>query len=166
MTLIASPTGQFTAYWHPNLNRYFRQLSGYISTLPVKIAGDLLIFDGRVFEHHDLLHYEISLLDRITIGEDWVSGIHGICLPIFPDGPTVPEYGGLLDEARVAMHEWLTQPTLYQYLQTIELVYLVSAAAGESIRGVVSSFSQYSTLLRKCERIGDRADSICRSPIP
>lgn len=166
MTLIASPTGQFTAYWHPNLNRYFRQLSGYISTLPVKIAGDLLIFDGRVFEHHDLLHYEISLLDRITIGEDWVSGIHGICLPIFPDGPTVPEYDGLLDEARVAMHEWLTQPTLYQYLQTIELVYLVSAAAGESIRGVVSSFSQYSMLLRKCERIGDRADSIRRSPIP
>ena len=113
MTLIASPTGQFTAYWHPNLNRYFRQLSGYISTLPVKIAGDLLIFDGHVFEHHDLLHYEISLLDRITIGEDWVSGIHGICLPIFPDGPTVPEYDGLLDEGRVAMHEWLTQPTLY-----------------------------------------------------
>ena len=113
MTLITSPTGQFTAYWRPNLNGYFRQLSGYISTLPVEIAGDFLVFDGRVFEHHDLLHYEISLLDRIVIGNDRVSGIHGLCLPIFPDGPTVPEYDGLLDEARVAIHEWLTQPTPY-----------------------------------------------------
>lgn len=113
MTLIASPTGQFTSYWHPHLSPYLLQLSGYISTLPVEIAGDFLMFDGHVFEHHDLLHYEISLLDRITIGTDRISGIHGICLPMFPGGPRVPEYDGLLDEARVAMHEWLTQPTMY-----------------------------------------------------
>ena len=113
MTLITSPSGQFTAYWYPNLNLYLRQVCGYISTFPVKVQDDFLTIDGHILTHHDLLHYEISLLDRIAIGGDWVSGIHGIALAIFPDGPKRSEYDGLLDEARVAMHEWLTQPTLY-----------------------------------------------------
>lgn len=113
MTLIASPTGRFTAYWYPNLYLSLRRWFGYISTLPVKVSGEFLVFKQHVFAHHDLLHYEIALLDRIAIGEHSVSGLHGICLSLFPDGPTVPEYDGLLDEARVAMHEWLTQPTIY-----------------------------------------------------
>jgi hypothetical protein len=113
MTLILSPTGRFSAYWYPDLSLFLRKLFGYISTFPVQIADCFLTLDDHVFDHHDLLHYEISLLDRIRIGKDMVSGIHGVCLPFFPDGPTVSEYDGLLDEARVAMHEWLTRPTIY-----------------------------------------------------
>jgi hypothetical protein len=113
MTLIQSPTGQFMAYWYPTLNLRLIVLCGYTSTFPVQLSGEYLILNGYLFTYHDLLHYEISLLDRIQIGTDYVSGIHGICLPIFPGSPTVLEYDGLLDEARVAMHEWLTQRTIY-----------------------------------------------------
>jgi hypothetical protein len=113
MTLIQSPTGQFMAYWYPTLNLKLIVFCGYTSTFPVQLSGEYLILNGYLFTYHDLLHYEISLLDRIEIGTDYVSGIHGICLPIFPGGPTVSEYDGLLDEARVAMHEWLTQRTIY-----------------------------------------------------
>ncbi len=113
MNVLFSPTKQLGDYYYPDAPWYLRRCLGYWSTLPVYVDGKKLTLNGHVFEHHDLLHYEVSLLPRIFIGSVWVSGIHGICLPFFPVQPRASEYDGLLDELRVALHEWLTMPSVY-----------------------------------------------------
>jgi hypothetical protein len=119
MGVIIPPSGQFKPYAFPDLSLQVRLLFGYVSTLPVKVSGELLLLDEHVFEYHDLLHYEVSLLERIRIGQDMVSGIHGICLPIFPNVPKQSEYDGVLDEARVAFHEFLTRPSVYNTFKLV-----------------------------------------------
>ncbi|NJL10056.1 MAG: hypothetical protein HC908_07475, partial [Calothrix sp. SM1_7_51] len=48
-----------------------------------------------------------------------VSGIHGINSPVLHDFPIIEEYDGILDEARVAIHEWLTRPSIFNTLKFI-----------------------------------------------
>lgn len=62
---------------------------------------------------HDLYHLEVSKLERIQIGKYYVSGIHGINSPVFHSNPIKSEYPGLLDEVRVAYHEWITKTSIF-----------------------------------------------------
>ena len=74
---------------------------------------------GCWLEYHDLYHLEVACLERIQIGKYMVSGIHGLNIPMFHESPIVEEYGGLLDEVRVAFHEWLTRPSIFNTIKAI-----------------------------------------------
>lgn len=80
-----------------------------------------------MYNYHNLFHYELSLLERIQIGQDWVSGIHGFYSPMFHEQEITPEYEGILDEARLTMHEWLTRTSLFSTLKAFNwMISLVS----------------------------------------
>lgn len=88
------------------------------------ISWDLVYQDGKPlkirgyeYNYHNLFHYEISCLERIQIGRDLVSGIHGFYSPMFHDTVIEPEYDGILDEARLTIHEWLTRTSLFGTLK-------------------------------------------------
>lgn len=80
-----------------------------------------------VYNYHNLFHYEISNLDRVVMGEDRVSGIHGFYSPMFHDRNFEPEYNGMLDEARVAIHEWITRTSIFSTLKALNwIIWLAS----------------------------------------
>ena len=58
-------------------------------------------------------------MERILIGQDMVSGIHGFYSHMFHDAPIEPEYDGVLDEARLAIHEWMTRPSFYNTFKLV-----------------------------------------------
>lgn len=94
-----------------------RRILGYKSIETVIKNKDPLMIRNYCINYHDFYHIEISNLDRIKIGKDMVSGIHGINSPYFHDSPIVEEYHSSLDEARVAVHEWLTQTSIANTLK-------------------------------------------------
>lgn len=102
------------------LSKNYRAIkSSHIACDPVCIDGSPVIVRGYHICHHDLYHLEVSDLDRIKIGKSWVSGIHGINCPIFHDFYIEEEYDGILDEARVACHEWLTRTSWLNSLKIL-----------------------------------------------
>ena len=104
-----------------------RKILGCVSSEPVKLGNYMIKVRDCPLEYHDLYHLEVACLERILIGEHKVSGIHGLNLPMFHDSPIVVEYGGLLDEVRVAFHEWLTRPSIFNTIKAISwMVWLVS----------------------------------------
>lgn len=108
-------------------NLPFRKILGCISAERIQIENYRIKVRGYWLEYHDLYHLEVSCLERIQIGKHKVSGIHGLNVPLFHDSPIVPEYGGLLDEVRVAFHEWLTRPSIFNTMKAISwMVWLVS----------------------------------------
>lgn len=64
---------------------------GCISWDIVLIDGEPLKIRGYLYNYHNLFHYELSLLERIQIGQDWVSGIHGFYSPMFHEQEITPE---------------------------------------------------------------------------
>ena len=96
-----------------------RKILGCTSAKPIKLGDYLIKVRGHSLEYHDLYHLEVSCLERIQIGKHKVSGIHGINIPLFHDSPIVKEYSGLLDEVRVAFHEWLTRPSIFNTIKAI-----------------------------------------------
>ncbi|MEM8828047.1 MAG: hypothetical protein AAGE96_01655 [Cyanobacteria bacterium P01_G01_bin.19] len=78
-----------------------------------------LKINGHIFNYHNLFHYEVSHLARIMMGQNKVSGIHGFYSSMFHDCYFDPEYNGALDEARVAIHEWLTRTSIFSTLKAI-----------------------------------------------
>ncbi len=84
-----------------------------MSNDPVRIAGRMVKLRHHWLTYHDLYHFEVSRLDRIEIANEKVSGIHGFNSYTFHEKPIELEYDGALDEARVAVHEWLTRTSLY-----------------------------------------------------
>jgi hypothetical protein len=64
----------------------------------------------------------VSLLEPIQIGADVVTGIHGICLSFLVDADIKPMYDGLLDEARVGIHEWFTRPSIYNTFKLVSWI--------------------------------------------
>ncbi|WP_242048776.1 MULTISPECIES: hypothetical protein [Nostocaceae] len=48
-----------------------------------------------------------------------MSGIHGINSRVFHASPIKEEYDSFLDEARIAIHEWLTRPTAFSQLKLL-----------------------------------------------
>ncbi|MUL38832.1 hypothetical protein BWI75_21560 [Gloeocapsopsis sp. AAB1 = 1H9] len=96
-----------------------KKILGCISTEPIKVGDDVVKLRGYWLCYHDLYHIEVSCLQRIQIGKYKVSGIHGINSPVFHDSIIIPEYDGLLDEARVAFHEWLTRTSVFNTCKAI-----------------------------------------------
>ena len=96
-----------------------RKILGCVSPERVKLGNYMVKVRDCWLEYHDLYHLEVACLERILIGEHKVSGIHGLNLPMFHDSPIVVEYGGLLDEVRVAFHEWLTRPSIFNTIKAI-----------------------------------------------
>ena len=92
-------------FWINKIFKYTALDRAIINNSPVIVRGYYIC-------NHDLYHLEISHLERIQIGKEMVSGIHGINSPIFHDVPITEEYESFLDEARVAFHEWLTRTSL------------------------------------------------------
>ncbi len=86
---------------------------------PVRIAGYPLKLRGEFVNYHNLYHFEMSRLERILIGKDMVSGIHGFYSHMFHDAPIEIEYDGVLDEACLAVHEWMTRPSFYNTFKLI-----------------------------------------------
>jgi hypothetical protein len=113
MTVIPSCSRKFTGYWYPDLSFELKRFFGFLSSVPLEIDSYPLQLRGHKLDHHDFLHYEVSLLEPIQIGADQVTGIHGLCLWFLVDADLKPAYDGLLDEARVGIHEWVTRPTIY-----------------------------------------------------
>jgi hypothetical protein len=66
-----------------------------------------------------LYHLEVAQLERIQIGKNWVSGIHGTNSQVFQASPIKEEYDSFLDEARIAIHEALTRPTARRQLKLL-----------------------------------------------
>ena len=121
---IDAPTPQttrprFTRYKPLTLSHAWKKRLGCVSTTPVVIAGRPVIIKGEWVHHHNLYHLEISHLDRILMGKDWVSGIHGFYSSMYHDVEIEPEYNGFLDEARVAVHESLVHPSLYTFIKLL-----------------------------------------------
>lgn len=92
---------------------------GCISKKPVRNQDEIVKIKGIPLCHHDLYHLEISQLKRIQIGKHLVSGIHGINTPVLHDEPIVEEYDGILDEVRVAFHEFLVNTSVYNTVKVL-----------------------------------------------
>lgn len=101
---------------NPKIIRLKEKL-GCISCILIKINERYLKVRGVCIHYHDLYHLEVAQLERIRIGEYWISGIHGINSRVFHPTPLEQEYDSFFDEARVAIHEWLTRPTLFSLLK-------------------------------------------------
>ncbi len=108
---------RFTAYRPLPLTHAWKKRLGSISTTPVVIAGHPLVVRGHWIHYHNLYHLEISHLDRILMGKDLVSGLGGFYSPMYHDEEVPSEYDGVLDEARVAVHEAITRPSIYSTIK-------------------------------------------------
>ncbi|RAM53138.1 MAG: hypothetical protein C6Y22_02240 [Hapalosiphonaceae cyanobacterium JJU2] len=113
---------------------------GYISLIPITIAGENIKVRGIGIDYHDLYHLEVAQLDRIQMGKNWVSGIHGINAGVFHDFPIVEEYNAYLDEARIAIHEGLTRPTAFSVLKTFCWLILLSLHGINSLAVFIRHF--------------------------
>lgn len=96
-----------------------KKLLGCISLIPIKVREQPIKVRGIWLNYHDLYHLEVAQLERIQMGKDWVSGIHGINRPLFHDFPIEEEYDSFLDEARIAIHEGLTRPSAFSQLKAL-----------------------------------------------
>lgn len=107
----------------------FKRWIGCLSWDTVIIEDKPLKIRGYEYNYHNLFHYEISLLERIQMGDDLVSGIHGFYSPMFHEQVIEPEYEGILDEARLTLHEWMTRTSLFSTLKAFN--WMISLALME-----------------------------------
>ena len=91
---------------------------GCISIIPIKIGSEHIQVRGVCIHYHDLYHLEVAQLERIRMGKYMVSGVHGLEVSVFHHSLKPQEYDGFLDEARIAIHEGLTRPTVFSILKT------------------------------------------------
>lgn len=76
----------------------------------------LVEFAGKrqIMHEHDRAHVEVSKLQPILMGGDYVNGIDGIDLSIFHQNAHQAKYSGFLDEARVGIHQvFVCQKPIY-----------------------------------------------------
>jgi hypothetical protein len=92
---------------------------GCISLIPITIRNEHIRIRNVCIHYHDLCHFEVAQLERIQMGKYMVSGIHGLKAKVFHDLPNIQEYDGFLDEARIAIHEWLTRPTIFSCIKVL-----------------------------------------------
>lgn len=97
----------------------FKRMLGCISLIWIEIGNEPVRIRGKWVHYHDLYHLEVGQLERILMGRDWVSGIHGINSRLFHESPIIEEYDSFLDEARIAIHEALTRPTAFSQLKAL-----------------------------------------------
>ena len=92
---------------------------GCISTKLVTNRNEIVKVRSLPLCQHDLYHLEVAQLERIQIGKYLVSGIHGINSPILHETPIIEEYDGILDEVRVAFHEFIVKTSIYNTVKII-----------------------------------------------
>jgi hypothetical protein len=92
---------------------------GCISLIPIKVQNEHIRIRNVCIHYHDLCHLEVAQLKRIQMGRYMVSGIHGLNAKVFHDMQNNQEYDGFLDEARIAIHEWLTRTTIFSSIKLI-----------------------------------------------
>jgi hypothetical protein len=97
----------------------FKKVLGCISKQTALKDGKIISVRDIPLSFHDLYHLEVAKLPRIQIGDDRVSGIHGINTSILHECPIVEEYDGILDEARVAFHEFIVKTSIYNTIKAI-----------------------------------------------
>jgi hypothetical protein len=103
---------------HPVIVKLKKQY-GCISLIPITIRNEHIRIENVCIHYHDLCHLEVAQLERIQMGKHMVSGVHGLKVKIFHNLPIIQEYDGFLDEARIAIHEWLTRPTIFSSIKVI-----------------------------------------------
>ncbi|WP_427159399.1 hypothetical protein ACQFX9_25775 [Aliinostoc sp. HNIBRCY26] len=96
-----------------------KKFLGCISLITIKIGNEHIRVRGVCIHYHDLYHLEVAQLERIQMGKNWVSGIHGINSRVFHASPIEEEYDSFLDEARIAIHECLTRPTAFSQVKLL-----------------------------------------------
>ena len=96
-----------------------KTLLGCISKKTATHQGKIVKIRDITLCHHDLYHLEVAQLERIRIGKYLVSGIHGINSSVFHELSIVVEYDGILDEVRVAFHEFIMKTSFYNTLKAI-----------------------------------------------
>lgn len=70
---------------------------------------------------HDRLHLLIAQMAPIEIGGHWVDGISGLNIDFFNHPPNfIPQYDGVLDELRVAIHELIVIPSWISVVRYLE----------------------------------------------
>ena len=126
----------FSRRRHRKLSK-IKKVMGCLSYDTVIKDGKPLEIKGYVYNYHNLFHYEISHLARIPIGKDQVSGIHGFYSPMFHDKSIEIEYDGILDEARVAIHEWLTRTSVFTTLKALNWMVWLASIGVNPIKVVV-----------------------------
>jgi hypothetical protein len=117
---------KLTRYLRPSLKR----LIGCDTGDPLVIGGYPLIVRNFWISRHNLDHIEVSQLDRILMGRDYVSGIHGFYSSMYHDSAIEPEYNGMLDEVRVFIHEAVTRPSV---ASLTKLLYWIIWMMGQGI---------------------------------
>ncbi len=127
------------------LGRPVKRLVGTDSGDPLTIGGYPIIVRDFWISRHNLDHIEVSRLDRIKIGRDQVSGIHGFYSSMYHDDPIEPEYDGILDEVRVFVHEGLTRPSLSSLAK---LLYWWVWMASRRINPISVTLRHFSTIRR------------------
>ncbi len=73
--------------------------------------------NGQWLSHHDRCHLEVAALPALPMGKDMITGIAGVCIPEFSNAHCTPQYDGLLDECRVAIHQALAYPSACGYVR-------------------------------------------------
>lgn len=86
---------------------------GCVSKKLVMSQGKTIMIGDTPLCNHDLYHLEVAQLKRIQIGKHLVSGVHGINSPVLHQSPIEAEYDGILDEVRVAFHEFMLRTSIY-----------------------------------------------------
>ncbi len=132
---------KITRYLGPSLKR----LIGCDSGDPLVIGGYPLIVRNFWISRHNLDHIEVSRLDRILMGHDYVSGIHGFYSSMYHDSPIEPEYNGMLDEVRVFIHEAVTRPSI---ASLTKLLYWMIWMLGRGINPIAVIIRHIITLRR------------------
>lgn len=109
------------------MSAWVKELLGRCGQKPIKVGDYFVKVRNCDLCLHDLLHLEVSCLERIQMGKNQVSGIHGINLPIFHDFPINEEYDYNLDEARVAIHELINLTSIFTIFKAIAwMIWLIS----------------------------------------
>ena len=121
----------------------FKTLLGCISKEPVVCRGKLLKVKNTPLCHHDFYHLEVAKLERIRIGKHLVSGIHGINAPELHKFPIVEEYDGILDEVRVAFHEFLLKTSVYN---TVKAFFWIGWLLFQGINPIAVIWRHYNSL--------------------
>ena len=132
---------KLTQYLGPSIKR----LIGVDSGDPLTIGGYPIVIRNFWISRHNLDHIEISRFDRIQMGQDQVSGIHGFYSSMYHDDPIEPEYDGILDEVRVFVHEGVTRPSLSS---TAKLLYWWTWMALKGINPILVTLRHISTIRR------------------
>ncbi|GJD19498.1 unknown protein [Rivularia sp. IAM M-261] len=135
---------------HPlvvNLKKRF----GCISLIPIKIQNEHIRIRNVCIHYHDLCHLEVAQLKRIQMGKYMVSGIHGIKAGVFHESLNKQEYDGFLDEARIAIHEWLTRTTIFSSIKLICWMILL----------VLYGINPIAVIIRHIQSVKEKQQELC-----